>query len=136
MFRTPKTNKTDRSNSKLLHLLLFIHICFSCFACFYSTCSSSFHLLTPVSNISTAPQIHGRSEQQRAIRQLGRTEESWNKTECGGHWTGPHSAVRKDRPEKVLVCNDMIEGWNKLPVNVRSATSSESFRKKLKRHEG
>ncbi len=43
----------------------------------------------------------------------------------------PHSAVRKDRPENVLVFSEMIEGWNKLPVNVRSAASNESFRKRL-----
>jgi hypothetical protein len=42
--------------------------------------------------------------------ELERTKESWDKTER--KLTRPHSTVRKDGPEKVLVCGD------KLPVIV------------------
>jgi hypothetical protein len=39
-------------------------------------------------------------------------------------------------PRKYSFAVRSVEGWNKLPVHVRSAaTSSESFRKMLKGHE-
>jgi hypothetical protein len=69
------------------------------------------------------------SKSNSEIQQFGKTEQSWNKAECGR--TRLHNAVRKNRPEKAR----SIEGWNKLPVNVRPAISSESFRKSLKGHE-
>ncbi len=78
---------------------------------------------------------HGRSEQQWAIQQLGRTGRSRAGTRQNSGGQGLTVQFARTVPIKYTFAVRSIEGWNKLPVNVISATSNESFRKRLKGHE-